>query len=194
MGLSGTAFFVDFPRTIQDLMKPHQIESETPFEVVKTITLSPMSYENFCTDLLADRQFLEDNAHICSETKPWKCLFVQKFGARDGVLVIPDGCYVKWAAYMSAKSKKSAIKNQRKKGQRPQTQRICGNLKPLIGSQQVLKKKCRQPLYDSSAFLLLTQRCENCSNPTLLEGYSILFTDLSCESLNRKCPSYNSKT
>lgn len=55
MGLSGTAFFVDFPRTISDLMKPHQIESETPFEVVKTITLSPMSYENFCTDLLADR-------------------------------------------------------------------------------------------------------------------------------------------
>ena len=102
MGQYDTAFFVDFPRTISDLIQPHQIELETPYEIIKSIPLSRMSYENFCTDLLADRQFLENHAHLCCEVIPWKCLFIHRFGAREGVLVIPDGCYVKWAAYLSA--------------------------------------------------------------------------------------------
>ena len=105
MALAGTAFFVDFPRTVSDLMKPHRVESETPFEVVKTISLSALSYENFCTDMLVDRQFLEDNAQLCSKTVTWKCLFIHKYGARDGVLVIPDGCYIEWAAYLSEQSR-----------------------------------------------------------------------------------------
>lgn len=105
MALTGTAFFVDFPHTISDLIKPHRIESETPFVVVKTISLGAISYDNFCYDMLVYRQFLEDNAHLCSKEKPWKCLFVHKFGARDGVLVIPDGSYVEWAAYLSEQSR-----------------------------------------------------------------------------------------
>ena len=70
MALTGTAFFVDFPREISDLIKPHRIESETPFVVAKTISLGAISYDNFCYDMLVDRQFLEDNAHLCSKEKP----------------------------------------------------------------------------------------------------------------------------
>ena len=50
-----------------------------------------MSYENFCTDMLADRQFLEDYADLCEIGEIWKYLFVHKHGSKDGVLVIPDG-------------------------------------------------------------------------------------------------------
>ena len=52
--------------------------------------------------MLADRQFLEDYADLCEEGETWKCLFVHKYASKDGVLVIPDGCYVKWAAYLPA--------------------------------------------------------------------------------------------
>ena len=57
-----TAYFYFRPRTVRDLRRPHLLESETEYEIVKTITLSGIDYENFSEDLLADRQFIEDNA------------------------------------------------------------------------------------------------------------------------------------
>ena len=101
---TGTAYFVDFPRIVSDLQVLHALDQEKPYTIVKTISLSAMSYENFCTDMLADRQFLEDYADLCAVGEIWKCLFVHKHGSKDGVLVIPDGCYVKWAAYLPAES------------------------------------------------------------------------------------------
>ncbi len=98
---TGTAYFVDYPRLVSDLILPHPVEQERPFQIVKAIPLSALSYENFCTDMVADRQFLEDYAGLCEEGNIWKCLFVYKRGSPDGILVIPDGCYVKWAAYYS---------------------------------------------------------------------------------------------
>ena len=94
------AYFVESPRTTNDLMVPHPIEQERIYEIVKTIKLSGIDYENFITDMVADRQFIEDNANLCSKDEAWRCILVQQGGRTDGVLVMPeDGCFVGWAAY-----------------------------------------------------------------------------------------------
>lgn len=100
MEREGTAYFVKQPRTIEDLIVPHPIELERPFEVIKTMMLAKIDYENFITDMNVDRQFIEDDAELCGMGKVWKCLLVRQRGREDGVLVMPeDGCYVGWAAY-----------------------------------------------------------------------------------------------
>ena len=94
------AYFVEGPRTIEDLMAPHPYEQERAYEIVKKITLAGIDYENFITDMIADRQFIEDNAGLCSQGEVWRCLLVKRRDRSDGVLVIPiDGCYVGWAAH-----------------------------------------------------------------------------------------------
>ena len=100
MQKNNSAFFVEYPRTMEDLLVPHPVEKERPFEIIKTVRLSKIDYENFITDMIADRQFIEDNASFCSQGEIWRCLLVQQRGCMDGVLVLPtDGCYVGWAAY-----------------------------------------------------------------------------------------------
>ena len=64
------ALFVERPRAIGDLMQPHLFEHGREYQIVKTIELGKMDYENFITDMLADRQFIEDNAGLCSRAKP----------------------------------------------------------------------------------------------------------------------------
>ena len=93
-----TAYFVYEPRTSADLLQPHDIRLERPFQIAATVTLSAMDYENFITDLLADRSFLEKHAGECSEGEVWQCILVRQRNQKDGILVIPDGCYVKYAA------------------------------------------------------------------------------------------------
>ena len=96
-----TAYFVRRPSRIEDLTVLHLVEKERPFEVVKTVKLAKIDYENFITDMLADRQFIEDNASLCSRGEIWRCILVQQRGRSDGVLVMPiDGCYVGRAAYV----------------------------------------------------------------------------------------------
>ena len=100
MEKTGYAYFVESPRIIEDLLAPHPIEQETKYEIAKTVKLAKIDYENFITDMIADRQFIEDNASLCSRGGPWRCILVQQRGRTDGVLVVPvDGCYVGWAAY-----------------------------------------------------------------------------------------------
>ena len=101
----GYAHFVESPRTIDDLMEPHPIEQETAYEIVKTVKLSGIDYENFITDMIADRQFIEDNAVLCSQGETWRCILVQQRGHTGGVLVVPvDSCHVGWAAALSDKA------------------------------------------------------------------------------------------
>ena len=101
MGKTGRAFFVKQPRTIRDLTAIHATDEERAFEVVRTITLSHIAYENFITDMTVDRQFLEEYASRCSEGDVWKCLLVKASKALDGVLVIPlNRSWVKWASYL----------------------------------------------------------------------------------------------
>lgn len=100
MDRTGFAYFVESPRIIEELLAPHPIEQETQYEIVNTVKLAKTDYENFITDMIADRQFIEDNASLCSQGGPWRCILVQQRGRTDGVLVVPvDGCYVGWAAY-----------------------------------------------------------------------------------------------
>ncbi len=101
----GRAYFVMAPRVIEDLKTPHLLDRERPFEVVKAIKLAAIDYENFITDMVADRQFIEDNASLCAKGEVWKCLLVQRRGSCDGVLVMPEGgCYVGYAAYFEGEN------------------------------------------------------------------------------------------
>ena len=99
MGKENRADFVYSPRTAEELLRPHDLNSEKPYQIVRTVSLSAMSYENFITDMVADRQFLEDHADLCSEGEVWRCILVRQRGQSGGVLVVPDGCYVKFAAF-----------------------------------------------------------------------------------------------
>ncbi len=101
MEKTGFAYFVEGPRIIEDLKAPHPIEREQRYEIIKSVKLARIDYENFTTDMIADRQFIEDNAVLCSQGEVWRCILVQQRGRTDGVLVMPaDGSYVGWAAYV----------------------------------------------------------------------------------------------
>lgn len=93
------AYFVERPRTIEDLLQPHLFEKEQEYRIAKTIELGKIDYENFITDMLVDRQFIEDSVALCSQGGIWKCLLIRQRGCSDGVLVMPEnGCFVGWAA------------------------------------------------------------------------------------------------
>ena len=100
MNLYGYVFFVERPRRLEDLIIPHPVEEERLYRVAAEIRLSAMDYENFVTDLLADRQFLSDHGSRCRRGEVWSCLLVRRRGKEDGVLVMPkDGCFVGCTAY-----------------------------------------------------------------------------------------------
>lgn len=101
MGKENRADFVYSPRTAEELLRPHNLNSEKPYQIVHTVSLSAMSYENFITDMLADRKFLEDYADLCGEGEVRRYILVRQRGQSGGILVVPDGCYVKYAAFMS---------------------------------------------------------------------------------------------
>lgn len=100
-----SAYFVKYPRTIEDLRNPHIANYEHSYEVAKTVTLAEIDYGNFITDMAADRQFLEDNANVCTEGEPMQCLLIRRSSKKDGILAIPDmpdyRAYVKLAAYVT---------------------------------------------------------------------------------------------
>lgn len=94
-----TAYFVKRPRVIQDLAAPHPLEAERAYEVTARVALAGIDYENFVTDMLADRGFIEENAALCGEGEVMRCLLVQRRGQDGGVLVVPErGSFVGWAA------------------------------------------------------------------------------------------------
>ena len=106
--MNGRAYFVRKPSRMNNLLKPHRIEDEQNFEIVRTILLPQIDYENFVTDLTVDRDYLEQYAHLCGiEDGVWKCLLIQQETAKTGILVMPeDGCWVGYAAYFGFKTPK----------------------------------------------------------------------------------------
>ena len=67
------------------------------YRVVAQIRLNKTDYENFCEDLLADRQFIEDNCSLC--LKAGDCLLVSQKERSDGLLIVPyQDCFVRLAA------------------------------------------------------------------------------------------------
>jgi len=101
--MRASAYFVKYPSRIEDLWHPHLCEDQSPYETVMIVTLKSIDYGNFITDLRVERQYLEDNAKLCSIDGDgvWHCILVRQRGSQDGILVIPDaGGYVIWAAYL----------------------------------------------------------------------------------------------
>lgn len=97
------AYFITGPRTQMDLKVVHMRNHERPYEIVKTIDLEQIDYENFVTDMLADRQFIEDYATLCHGGETLGCLLIREAGHTDGVLVFPDADrpgYIQCAAYL----------------------------------------------------------------------------------------------
>lgn len=88
-------------RRMGELLCPHPIEKERPCRIVAAVSLAVIDYENFLTDLLADRQFIEEPGGRCKRGDVWACLFVRRRGQPDGVLIPPEqACFVGWAAYI----------------------------------------------------------------------------------------------
>ena len=84
-----TAYFIRRPRRIEEL-RAEENGWRHSYRIVKTVCLGGMDYENFTTDLLADRDFLE-NADCCGEEGSLvRCLCVCCPG-RESILVLPDG-------------------------------------------------------------------------------------------------------
>ena len=99
MSNTGFAVFSERPRRVEELTHPRSPEAKREYEVVKTIRLAKIDYENFIADMAADRQFLEDNAALCSGSGPViRCLRVTCRGADGSVLVVPDKAWVDIAA------------------------------------------------------------------------------------------------
>lgn len=98
------AFFVEHPRRIDDLRRPFPLESSKPYIIEKTITLAEIDYENFITDLYADRWFVDKYTDKCrvDENGVWHCILVKQKIKADGILVMSDGhVFPKWSAYLS---------------------------------------------------------------------------------------------
>ena len=98
-----SAFFVEYPRVIGDLIRPHIADWRKSYVVEKTINLNRHDYVNFITDLCVDRWFVEENTHLCrvDESGVWHCILVTQEGKAGGILVMSNGeVFPKWAAYL----------------------------------------------------------------------------------------------
>lgn len=84
------AYFVRYPRTCVDLQIPHTTDQEAPCEIVRTIELDAIDYENFIYGLDADRQYIENNAHLCADGNIKNCIMVKMRDKKDGILVVPE--------------------------------------------------------------------------------------------------------
>ena len=84
-----TARFISRPRRIEEL-RGFAIGMLRPYQIVSTVCLGGIDYENFATDLPADRAFLENVGGCGEEGGLVRCLCVCCPG-RESILVLPDG-------------------------------------------------------------------------------------------------------
>ena len=84
-----TAYFIRRPRRIEELRAVENGQRH-PYRIVKTLRLGGMDYENFVTDLLADRAFLE-GVPGCGEDGSILCCLRVSCPGRVDILVVPDG-------------------------------------------------------------------------------------------------------
>lgn len=93
--ITGTAYFLCDARRIDDVEEFRKKGNKKrltakPYIVEKVITLSEIDYQNFTTDLLADRHFIEDNISLMfvDNNNVWHCLLVVQAGKPEtGILV-----------------------------------------------------------------------------------------------------------
>lgn len=98
--MKNQAVFIWRPRTEEEMKTTSAMGALLEYEIVKTVRLGRMDYENFATDMLVDREFLEEAAGIAgtSPDQPARCVLVCRRNSKTGILVIPNGAYVRLAA------------------------------------------------------------------------------------------------
>ena len=85
-----TAYFIRRPRRIEEL-RAEENGRRRPYRIVSSLRLGGMDYENFVTDLLADRAFLEDVPGCGEDGKKVLCCLRVSCPGREDILVVPDG-------------------------------------------------------------------------------------------------------
>lgn len=84
-----TAYFIRRPRRIEEL-RAEGSGRRRPYRIVSSLHLGGMDYENFVTDLLADRAFLE-GIPGCGKDGTVLCFLRVSCPDREDILVVPDG-------------------------------------------------------------------------------------------------------
>lgn len=99
--MNDRAWFVRRPRNLEALRALHPLDGERPFRVAAELFLAEMEFQNFLTDLAADREFLERYAGLCAYGETPVCLLVRCEDDRNGILAVPgrDG-FAEWAAFL----------------------------------------------------------------------------------------------
>lgn len=99
--IDGKAYFIFTPRNGEEFQQPHLIDHEKPYRIVGNIALSSIDYENFETDMLVERKYLEPYEECCRTGEIYACVLVhKKADDQHGFLVIPDsGGYIQCAAW-----------------------------------------------------------------------------------------------
>lgn len=88
---TGRAIFTPHPRTAEELKGPYQANAiELDYQILKVIRLDRINYENFITDMVVSRSFLEENMDGCGIGSIAKCLLVLCKGLSTGILVVPE--------------------------------------------------------------------------------------------------------
>ena len=98
--VDGQASFIFTPRNTDALTQPIPLEKMQPYRIVDRIVLNRLDFENFATDMLVEREYLEPFEDLCHTGPVYECVLVCRQGnKREGILVIPDsGGYIKCAA------------------------------------------------------------------------------------------------
>lgn len=71
-------------RVLDDLIVPHPLNRERGYEVVVSVVLEAIDYENYITDKLMDRQFIEDHAALCNRGETLTVSWFARWDARMG--------------------------------------------------------------------------------------------------------------
>ncbi|MBQ6431293.1 MAG: hypothetical protein IJJ99_05400 [Oscillospiraceae bacterium] len=83
------AYFVLRPRRIDEMQTAAEGEWRA-YQVVSTIRLRRIDYDNFAADLLADRAFLDNDSGCADDGRILRCMRVT-CRDRNTILVLPDG-------------------------------------------------------------------------------------------------------
>ena len=98
--MNGQAWFVRRPRDLEALRALHPLDAERPYRVAAELFLTDMDFQNFITDLAADRAFLERYAPLCADGPVPACLLVRCEGEKYGILALPGKAgFLEWAAW-----------------------------------------------------------------------------------------------
>lgn len=102
MATDNRALFVRRPRVLSDLIIPHRVDNRSAYEIKKRINLRPIDYENLITDMLVERNYIEESSELCtSSSDVLDCLLISQIDSNEGILIVPEeNGYVRFAAFL----------------------------------------------------------------------------------------------